>query len=245
MKSLIFAKRNIIEYLRSPLVLFFTLAFPIAMFFIFQLIKLGTGATDQITPMFSAKNLTASIAVFSYSFISLSLSLQISKDRESSFQARLSVSPLKSVDFFLGYLIPALIITTCQTVFSFILGLCFGLKISIGLIYAFLSLILISVFYISIGLIFGSILSEKACGGVSSIVVNVTALASAMFFPLTDGAFKTVLSCMPFLPSVAIPQSFISGSYENILLYSLVFIGYFAIAICASIWIFGKILKNK
>ncbi len=245
MKSLIFAKRNILEYLRSPLVLCFTLVFPVAMFFIFQIIKVGTGATDEMVPMFTANSLTASIAVFSYSFISLSLSMQISKDRESSFQARLSVSPLKSIDFFLGYLIPALIITTFQTLLSFILGLCFGLKLSVGLIYAFLALIFISVFYISIGLILGSFLSEKACGGVSSIVVNLTALASGMFFPLQDGAFKTVLSCLPFLPSCTIPQSFINGNYDNILLYCLVFVGYFAISTLTAIWLFGKKLKNK
>ncbi len=245
MKSLIFAKRNIIEYLRSPLVLFFTLAFPIAMFFIFQIIKLGTGATDDLVPMFTTDNLTASIAVFSYSFVSLSLSTQISKDRESSFQARLSVSPLKRVDFFLGYLIPALVITICQTIFSFILGLCFGLTLSPRLILAFLSLIFISTFYISIGLILGSILSEKACGGVSSIVVNATALFSGMFFPLTDGAFKTVLTVFPFLPSVSIPQSFISGNYHLIKINCLVFLAYLILTVCLSIWLFGKKIKNK
>ncbi len=245
MKSLIFTKRNILEYLRTPLVLFFTLAFPVIMFFVFQIIKVGTGATDQITPMFSANNLTASIAVFSYSFVSLSLSLQISKDRDSSFQARLSVSPLKNIDFFLGYLIPALIITVFQTVLCFILGLCFGLTISLRLIFAFLTLIFISIFYISLGLILGSILSEKACGGVSSIVVQVTALFSGMFFPLNEGTFKTVLSCFPFLPSIAIPQAIISGIYDDMLLYFLVFLGYLIVASGLSIWLFGKKLKNK
>ncbi len=245
MKSLILAKRNIIEYLRSPLVLFFTIVFPVIMFFVFQIIKIGTGATDDIVPMFTANNLTASIAVFSYSFVSLSLSLQISKDREASFQARLSVSPLKSYDFFLGYLFPALTITASQTALCFILGLCFGLSISIRLIYSFFILIFISVFYVCIGLILGSCLSEKACGGVSSIVVNVTALFSGMFFPLTDGTFKTVLSCFPFLPSVAIPQALISASYTNLLTYCLAFLGYMIIAVVVSILIFGKRLKNK
>ncbi len=245
MKSLIFAKRNILEYLRSPLLLFFTLAFPVIMFFMFQLIKLGTGATDEMVPMFTANNLTASIAVFSYSFVSLSLSLQISKDRESSFQARLSVSPLKSFDFFLGYLTPALFITVFQTVLCFILGLCFGLDISFGLLWAFLTLISISTFYISLGLIIGSILSEKSCGGVSSIVVQATALFSGMFFPLTEGTFKTVLTCFPFLPSIAIPQAFISGIFDNMLLNCLIFLGYLIITASICIWLFGKKLKYK
>ncbi len=245
MKSLIFAKRNVIEYLRSPLVLFFTLAFPIAMFLIFQIIKLGTGATDDIAPMFAVNNLTASVAVFSFSFITLSLSTQISKDRESSFQARLSVSPLKPVDFFLGYFIPALIIALCQIVLCFITGFCFGLKLSLELLFAFLTLIIISTFYISLGIILGSILSEKACGGVSSIAVNATALFSGMFFPLTDGTFKTILSFFPFLPSVAIPQAFINNNYGDMLIYCLVFALYLILTVGFSIWLFGKKIKIK
>ncbi len=245
MKGLNLAKRNILEYLRSHLTLFFTLAFPVLMFLVFQLIKTGTGATDDITPMFSSNNLTASISVFSYSFVSLCLSQQISKDRDSSLQARLSVSPLNRIDFFIGYLTPALIITVVQTVLAFILGLCFGLTISIRLIPAMLSLVIISIFYISLGLILGSLLSEKSAGGVSSIVIQVTALFSGMFFPLTDGVFKTVLTCFPFLPSITIPQSFISGNYQNIFIYLLSLCIYFAVAIGLAVWLFGKRLKNK
>ncbi len=245
MKSLIFAKRNILEYLRSPLLLFFTLAFPVAMFFIFQIIKIGTGATDQIVPMFATNNLTASIGVFSYSFVSLSLSTQISKDRSTSFYARLSISPLKSVHFFCGYLFPSLIITLVQTAICFVLGLCFGLKVSIGLVYAFAIMIFISIFYISIGIILGSLVSEKACGGIASIIVNVTAIFSGMFFPLTTGTFKNILSCLPFLPSVAIPQAIIIGDYSNLLLYCGVFVGYTLIAVACSILAFNTKLNKK
>ncbi len=245
MKFWTFAKRNILEYLRSPIVLFFTLAFPVLMFLVFQIIKLGTGVTDDMVPMFNANNLTASISVFSYSFVSLSLSTQIAKDRESSFQARLSVSPLTSIDLFFGYLVPALFIAIFQTALSFILGIIFGLTLSLWLILAFIMLIVISTFYISIGLILGSLLAEKACSGISSIIVNATALFSGMFFPLSDGTFKSVLTYFPFLPSTAIPQAFITENYQDIWLYFVVFAVYLIISIALGIYLFGKKLKNK
>ncbi len=245
MKSLLFAKRNLLEYVRSSLLLFFTLIFPVAMFCIFQVIKRGTGATDEMVPMFTANNLTASIAVFSYSFVALSLSTQIAKDRSTSFQARLSVSPLKPIDFFVGYLIPSLIITVAQTALCFILGFCFGLKFSIGILYAFFAMVFISIFYIAIGILLGSLVNEKACGGVSSIVVNATALLSGMFFPLTAGTFKNVLSCFPFLPSVAIPQAFLNGNYDNFPLYAGVFLGYMVITLLCAVLVFGQKLKRK
>ncbi len=245
MKGLIFAKRNILEYLRNPLSLFFTLVFPIVMFLVFQIIKIGTGATNDTVPMFAPNNLTASIAIFSYSFVALSTSTQIAKDRSTSFQARLSVSPLKPIHFFVGYLIPSLLITLSQTLLCFILGLCFGMSISVGLLCAFLLLLIVSIFYISLGIIVGSLVNEKACGGISSILVNATALLSGMFFPLGEGTFKTVLSCFPFLPSVAIPQAFINWNFYNIVLYLGVFFGYTVIAVILSMLIFKTKLKQK
>ncbi len=245
MKSLIFAKRNILEYLRNPLSLFFTLGFPIIMFLVFQIIKFGTGAPDDAIPMFTPNNLTASIGIFSYSFIALSLSTQIAKDRASSFQARLSISPLKPLHFFVGYLVPSLIITFVQTVISVILGLCFGLDISVGLICAFLMMVFISIFYISLGIIVGSLVNEKACGGISSILVNATALLSGMFFPLGEGTFKTALSCFPFLPSIAIPQAFIKWDFDNFPLYIGVFLGYTMIAVVCATLLFKRKLKQN
>ncbi len=245
MRSIIFAKRNIKEYFRSPLMLFFTIVFPIVMFFIFQIIKIGTGATDEMVPMFAVNNLIPSISVFSFSFMAMNLSLQISKDRTTSFQARLNISPMKPFDFFIGYFIPNLIIVIIQVILCFILGFIFNLKFDLSIIYAFLSLIFISTFYISIGILIGSLLNEKACSGVNTIFVNATALFSGMFFPLTDGTFKKILSFFPFLPSVAIPQSFINNVYTDLLLYFIVLIIYLIITVIISIIMFNQKLKKN
>ncbi len=245
MRSLIFAKRNIKEYLRSPLMLFFTIGFPILMFFIFQIIKLGTGATDEIVPMFSINNLVSSICIFSYSFITLSLATQIAKDRTTSLQSRLQISPMNAFDFFAGYFLPSFFIAIIQTFVCFLISLCFGLTISLNLILAFLCLIVISIFYISFGILIGSLFSEKSCAGISSIFVNISAIFSGMFFPLTDGTFKTILSFLPFLPSIAIPQAFINNNFSNIWLYSLTLMIYFIITFAVSILIFNKRIKVK
>ena len=245
MISLVFAKRNIKEQLRSPINLFFTLIFPILMFFVFQIIKVGTGATDDIIPMFSTNNLIPSIAVFSYTFVSLTQCTQIAKDRESAFQARLNVSPMQSKHFFIGYFLPSFSIAVIQTVLCFLVGFLFGLKLTLGTICAFLSLMPISLFYIAIGIILGSVLSSKSSAGVSTIFVQLTSIFSGMFFPLTDGLFKDILTFLPFLPSVAIPQSLINQIYQNIPLYVVVIVGYTLIARVFAHLLFSKQLKNK
>lgn len=245
MTSIVFAKRNLKENLRNPINLFFTLAFPILMFFVFQLIKKGTGATDEIVPMFATNNLIPSIAVFSYTFVSLTQCTQIAKDRETAFQMRLSASPMQPRHFFWGYFLPSLAVAVVQTTLCFAVGFCFGLKFTLGTFLAFLSLIPISLFYICVGIILGSVLGSKSCAGVCTIFVQLTAIFSGMFFPLTDGTFKDVLTFLPFLPSVAIPQNLIHQTSQNLGLYALVLCAYTALAFVLAHSIFRKQLKNR
>lgn len=245
MTSLVFAKRNIKEQLRSPINLFFTLAFPLLMFFVFQLIKLGTGATDEIVPMFATNNLIPSIAVFSYTFVSLTQCTQIAKDRETAFQARLTVSPMQPKHFFWGYFLPSLAIAVVQTTLVFAVGCLFKLKLTLATLLAFFSLLLISIFYICVGIILGSVLGSKSCAGVSTIFVQLTSIFSGMFFPLTEGTFRDVLTCFPFLPSVAIPQSLIAQTYQHIALHALILSAYTIVAFVLAHLLFSKQLKNK
>ena len=163
------------------------------MFFVFQTIKAGTGATDDMVPMFATNNLIPSIAVFSYTFVSLTQCTQIAKDRETAFQTRLSASPMQPKHFFWGYFLPSLVIAVVQTVICFAVGIMFGLKLTWGTLLAFFSLLLISIFYICVGIILGSILGTKSCAGVSTIFVQLTSIFSGMFFPLTDGTFKDII----------------------------------------------------
>ncbi len=244
MRCLIFAKRNIIELIRTPLNLFFTVLFPVVMFLIFQLIVFATGVTKEQVPMFNVENLVVSISVFSFAFLALNVSMIIAKDRETSFQSRLMVSPMRPIDFLVGYLLPQILLALVQTVLMFVLGVIFGLKITISIIPTLFSLFVISVFYICLGLIIGSIFTDKSSAGVSSILVNVTAIFGGMFFPLADGTFKTVLSFFPFLPTIAFGQGVLNGITENLLQYGLTVLGYLIITLVISVLIFYNRIKK-
>ena len=110
-KTINFAKRNLKELLRDPLMYVFCLGFPIAMFFLFFFINKYSGGN---TPTFEVKSLTPGIIVFSYSFIMLTLALIVSKDRQTFFLKRLYSSPMKDYDFILGYSIVGFIIGVIQ-----------------------------------------------------------------------------------------------------------------------------------
>ena len=87
-----FAKRNLKEMFRDPIIYIFFIMFPIVMLAIFQI--LGS-YVDEEASIFELLSLLPGIIVFSYSFVMLVMSLLVSKDRETFFLKRLYSSPMK------------------------------------------------------------------------------------------------------------------------------------------------------
>ena len=79
MKSFVFAKRITKEMLRDPVVYVFCLGFPILMLALFAVINVYAKQ-----PTFALKSLVPGIMMFSFTFVMLSVSLQVSKDRSTS-----------------------------------------------------------------------------------------------------------------------------------------------------------------
>ena len=126
-KIINFSKRNAKESLRDPILYIFCLGFPLVMLVIFNVLN---KYTQNHTPMFSMRALLPGIICFSYTFIMLSTSLLVSKDRQTSFLKRLYSSPMKSYHFTLGYAIVGIVIGLAQTLIcvlcAFIISLITG-----------------------------------------------------------------------------------------------------------------------
>ena len=58
-----------------------------------------------------------------------------------------------------------------------------GLSFSINIIYTILISIILSILFITLGILIGSLVSEKASGGVGSIIVQLVCFTSGMYFP--------------------------------------------------------------
>ena len=101
MRMINFAKRNFKELIRDPLSLIFEIALPLFLLFIFQQFNIDA---DN----YRLENFTPSIILFGFSFITLFTATLIAKDRTSSFLIRLGISPMKSGDYILGYILSLL-----------------------------------------------------------------------------------------------------------------------------------------
>ena len=171
MRMLTFANRNTKEILRDPLTLIFGLGFP------FVLILLLSAIQANIpVGLFEIQHLTPGVTVFGLAFMTLFSATIIAKDRGSSLLQRLYTSPLTPVDFILGYTLPIIPISIGQCVICYIAAIFLGLDITVNILYAVVFIIPVSILYIALGLLCGSVLNDKQVGGIcGALLTNLSA----------------------------------------------------------------------
>ena len=243
MRMLNFAKRNFKELIRDPLSLIFEIVLPLFLLFIFQQFKIPS---DN----YKLENFTPAITVFGLSFITLFSSTLIAKDRTSSLLIRLATSPMKSSDYIIGYTVSLIPIIIIQNILFFAVALILGLKFSINIIYAVIASVVVSILFIALGILIGSIVSERATGGLGSVVVQLVCFTSGMYFPkeAVGKTFSAICKALPFESCLNIIKGVLNNNFENISVSDIaIFSAYTIIVLVLSVIIFKKrmISDNK
>jgi ABC-2 type transport system permease protein len=219
MKIYYFSKRNAQEILRDPINLFFGLAFPLVLLFLFSIINTAIPAEANNT-MFEAKQVAPGVAMFGTVFMALFSGMLASKDRTSSFLMRLYASPMRSIDFIIGYTLPMIVFAAIQSVITLAAAAFIGLPFSANTLFAVLILIPISIMFVGMGLLCGSMMNGKAVGGIcGALLTNVAGWLSGVWIPidLIGGGFKAVSRILPFYHAAEAARKAICGNYSEIL----------------------------
>ncbi|MER2038762.1 MAG: ABC transporter permease [Solibacillus sp.] len=238
MKMLVFANRTTMEIVRDPLSLFFGLGFPIVLLLLLSAINRSIPVD-----LFNIASLTPGIAVFGLSFMALFTAQILSKDRASSFLTRLFTTPMTSADFIMGYSVPLLMMSIVQGIVCYIVAMFMGLSISISMIWAIVLLIPTSLIFIGLGLLCGTLLSEKAAVGVcGALLTNLSAWLSGVWFDLNliGGLFKGIAYILPFVHAVDMGKAALNGEYGNIFPHLWWVLGYGIIISIIAIAMFKK-----
>lgn len=100
--------------------------------------------------------------------------------------------------------------------------------------------------FIAFGLLFGCIMSDKAVGGISSILVNAAAWLSGIWFDLelVGGVFKKIAYCLPFVHCVDAAKLALSGSCAGIGVHLAWIFGYAAVIFIAAVLCFSRKMKS-
>lgn len=239
---LTFATRNAKEILRDPLNLFFGLGFPLVLILLLSAIQ-----ANIPVDLFEIQHLAPGIAVFGLAFMTLFSATLIAKDRGSALLQRLYTTPLTSVDFILGYTLPILPIAVAQSVICYLAAVVLGLDVTVNILYAVVSTIPVAVLYIALGLLFGSILTDKQVGGVcGALLTNLSAWLSGVWFDLelVGGVFRRIAYALPFVHAVELERAVLSGAFVEALPHLWWVLGYAAAAMVVAVLLFLRQMKK-
>jgi len=197
--------------------------------------------------LFVIDNLTPGIVVFGFSFISLFSALVIAKDRSGSFMMRLLSSPMKSSDFILGYTLPLVPMFLAQSLVCFAAAFALGLKISPNVLLCIAVLIPAGLVFVALGLMCGSIFSDKQVGGIcGALLTNLSAWLSGTWFDLklVGGIFEDIAMCLPFARAVEAGRAALTGAYGSILPNLLWVIAWAAVLYIVAVLVFTRKMKQ-
>ena len=247
MRMFSFAKRNTKELLRDPLTLFFGVGFPLVLLLLLSAIQANIPAEAQMV-LFEIQHLAPGVTVFGLSFMTLFSANIIAKDRGSSLLQRLYTTPLTPTDFILGYLLPLLPIAVLQSVVCYACAMLLGLDFSLNILYAVLCIVPISLLYIAMGLLFGSILNDKQVGGIcGALLTNLSAWLSGIWFDLdlVGGAFKKIAYVLPFVHAVDMERAVAAGDFSGMFPHLWWVLGYAVILFVLAVLLFLRQMKKQ
>lgn len=242
MRMITFAKRIAKEILRDPLNLAFGLGFPLVLILLLSAIQ-----ANIPVDIFEIQSLTPGITVFGLSFMTLFSAVLISKDRGSSLLQRLYTTPLSAMDFILGYTLPIIPIAMAQSVICYVVAMILSLEPSINILFAVLFVVPISILYVGMGLLFGSVLNDKQVGGVcGGLLTNLSAWLSGAWFDLNlvGGAFKKIAYMLPFVHAVELEKAVLSGNFGSLWPHLWWVLGYGVAVMILAVVLFLRQMKK-
>lgn len=281
-RAWLFCKRNVKELLKDPLGWVFSLGFPILFLVLFAVInrflqnsfaeqmqqaagELGAGAAEsvrmQMPTMFEMKNNVPAMAFFGMSFLMLTLTILVSKDKSSAFLTRLFSSPMRTHEFIIGYFLPGFALCFAQQFVCYsageIIGAIEGTNVDGGAnvfsygaaMFSLLSQIPSMVTFLSLGILFGTLLGEKSAPPCTAIVINVAGIFGGCYFPLdTMGGFATVCKCLPFYPQVLVSRGIMNGiapTFADFWGYFLITVGYAVLFFGLAVFFFFRFMRGR
>lgn len=246
MKILLFAKRNTKEILRDPINLFFGLGFPLILLLLFAVINSAIPA-EANNSMFAIEKTAPGIATFGTAFFALFAGMLLAKDRSTSFLMRLFASPMRAMDFIIGYTLPLLVMAVVQAIITFGVAGLLGLSLSFNTLLAVLVILPIAILFVGLGLLCGSLLNDKAVSGIcGALLTNIAGWFSGVWIPLDliGGAFKKTAEVLPFYHSVEAAKAAGSGIFIEIMPHLAVVLGYALVFYILAIFAFRHKMRG-
>ena len=243
MRTRTFARRCAREILRDPMNLVFGLGFPVVLLLLLSAIQ-----ANIPVELFAISHLAPGLSVFGLSFMTLFSATLIARDRESALLQRLYTTPLTPADFIFGYLLPMVPIALAQSAVCYLVAVPLGLPVSGRILVAIASQLPMAVFYISLGLLCGSVCNVKQVGGIcGALLTNLSAWLSGVWFDLelVGDTFGKIANLFPFVHAVELERAVILGNYHQALPRVYPVAGFALVTLLAAVLLFLHQMKRQ
>jgi ABC-2 type transport system permease protein len=189
MRFMVLAKRNLKEMYRDPLHIGLTIGLPVLMLLVFQ----------AIPNWFSTAFLAPGIALMGFALLTDSAGMILARDRERALFSRLLTAPLRASDFISAYSLPYLLVAVIQVAVVFAVAGLLGLEISGNVGLVFLILFVMSIGYIGLGMILGSLFTYTQAP-IVWIVVMLLTIFGGTWLDLEEigGVIQSTMNAFPF-----------------------------------------------
>ncbi len=201
MRLLNLTGRNLKEGFRDPIVVILSVAQPVFYLILFNLIA----KSDPTAPViFDLAYFIPGIILFCFGLLTLFMALLLARDRQRAFLTRLLVSPLRTTDFVLGYLLALIPFALFQVAACLITGFILGLDLHWGILFSLVVFIPLAVSCTALGIVAGSLFSENAAPAIGSLFVVVITFLGGVWMDLgvLGGLFERIAYLLPFAHAV-------------------------------------------
>lgn len=241
MRVKVFAGRNQKELLRDPLSLIFCFGLPL-----FLLVLISFLQQRVAVDIFRIEAFAPGIVVFSFAFLTLFCGMLVGRDRTTSYLGRLFASPMTAPEYILGYLVPLVPLALLQSIVFFGTAMLFGLPWSVNILLAVVVCMPISLLFTALGLLMGSLLTDRQSGGVFTILAQVVAFTSGMWFDLgmIGGAFEAISYALPFAHAVDAVKLALAGNMAAVWPHLGWCMGYAVVIFAGAVLIFRRRMRN-
>ena len=245
-RTWLFARRTMKEIMRDPVNLFFGLAFPVLLLWALSLIYKQVGQIPGAATI-SGDELAAAISAYAPVFVSLFSGMLIAKDRTSSFLTRLFASPMTAADFTLGYSLPMLVVALAQPLVTFLFAGLFGHPIGVRMLLGAIVVLPTALMYTAIGLLCGTLMSDKAVGGVcGAMLTTIAFILAGVTVPIQimGPTFQDIAKALPFYNAAQSAVAAVGGDYGRIWPHVWIVTAYAVGFWLAAVIVFGLRKRN-
>ena len=130
----------------------------------------------------------------------------------------------------------------------YITAIILGLPVTVTILYAVLLAIPVSLFFIALGLLCGSVFSVKQVGGIcGALLTNLVAFLSGVWFDLdlVGGSFRKIADLLPFVHAVEMERAILNGAYAEIFPHTWWVLGYTAAVVSFAVVFFLRQMRNQ